>query len=260
MANTQLMQEELQQSVVLSEEDAEFEEDLPDDPMMVDSSAPLPSGNSGDSAYVVADHIVPSYGNDSTIGANMVLADETAPHHDAEGGLDGMPPSGGEAGDHDGETSVSDGGIHDDDDASDVDAEGEDDDDDAGQHHINPNANSSDEEDVAEGAADEDEDEDENEGVGAVKIKPGDEESDSDDDISLASGSSRESTAEWEEVVENDDEEEEEDSDAADPNNCIFCKKDEEHDPGVEFEAYLACKRCGEHGTYNVFIPVYTFL
>ncbi|KAI2780983.1 hypothetical protein F4815DRAFT_109536 [Daldinia loculata] len=247
MANTQLMQEELQQSVVLSEEDAEFEEDLPDDPMMVDSSAPLPSGNSGDSAYVVADHIVPSYGNDSTIGANMVLADETAPHHDAEGGLDGMPPSGGEAGDHDGETSVSDGGIHDDDDASDVDAEGEDDDDDAGQHHINPNANSSDEEDVAEGAADEDEDEDENEGVGAVKIKPGDEESDSDDDISLASGSSRESTAEWEEVVENDDEEEEEDSDAADPNNCIFCKKDEEHDPGVEFEAYLACKRCGEH-------------
>ncbi|KAI1654818.1 hypothetical protein F4813DRAFT_196512 [Daldinia decipiens] len=217
MANTQLMQEELQQSVVLSEEDAEFEEDLPDT-MMVDNSGPLPSGNSGDSAYIVANHVVPSYSNDSTVGADMVPVDETASHY-AEGGLDGVPASGGEAGDHDGETSVSDGDIHDDDDASDVDAEGEDDD---------------------------DEDEDENEGVGAVKIKPGHEESDSDDDSSLGSGSTREST-EWEEVVENDDEEEEEDSDAVDPNNCIFCKKAEEHDPGPEFEAHLACKKCGEH-------------
>ncbi|KAI0104391.1 hypothetical protein F4814DRAFT_430612 [Daldinia grandis] len=249
MANTQLMQEELQQSVVLSEEDAEFEEDLSGDPMMVDNSDPPHLGDSKDSTYTVADHIVPSYGNDRTIGANMVSVDETAPHYEAEERLDGMPASGGKAGGHDGETSVSDGHIHDDDDAFDVDAEGEDDDDDARQRHINPNANSTDEEGVAEGASDEDE----NEGVGAVKIKPGDtdEESDSDDDISLVSGSSRESAAEWEEAVENEEGEEEEESDAAsdaaDPNNCIFCKKDEEHDPGVEFETYLACKRCGEH-------------
>ncbi|KAI1473049.1 uncharacterized protein F4812DRAFT_37167 [Daldinia caldariorum] len=247
MANTQLMQEELQQSVVLSEEDAEFEEDLPADPMMVDSGGPLPSGNSGDPGYVEADRIANNYSSGSTIGANAGPSDETAPHFDAESGLDGIPADNVDTGDHEDGTSGSDGDTHDDDDAFDIDVEGEDDDDDdGGQHHIDPNADSSNEEDAEHEAAEEDEDE--NEGVGAVKIRPGDtdEESDSDDDISLVShSSSRESAAEWEEAVDNDDDDD--DSDAADPNNCIFCKKDEEHDPGVEFEAYLTCKGCEDH-------------
>ncbi|OTB11165.1 hypothetical protein K445DRAFT_322349 [Daldinia sp. EC12] len=247
MANTQLMQEELQQSVVLSEEDAEFEEDLPDDPMMVDSGGPPPSGNSGDPTHVEADQIDHNYSNGSTIGAKMGSVDEMAPHFDAEGELDNIPVGVGDnVSDHGAETSGSDGDIHDDDDAFDIDAEGEDDDDDGGHHHIDPNADSSNEEDAEHEAVEEDEDE--NEGVGAVKIRPGDtdEESDSDDDISLVSHSSgRESAAEWEEAVDNDDDDD--DSEAADPNNCIFCKKDEEHDPGVEFEAYLTCKGCEEH-------------
>ncbi|KAI8960451.1 hypothetical protein F5Y11DRAFT_329951 [Daldinia sp. FL1419] len=243
MANTQLMQEELQQSVVLSEEDAEFEEDLPDDLMMVDSGSFLPSGDTGDLAYAQPNHNAQSYSNTNAIGVNMIPTNDTAPHYDAGDGLDGVPTGEEDVSDHDSDSPESEGDIRDDDGAFDMDAEREEDDDEAAQHHINPNADSSDE-DAAQEAADEDEDE--NEGVGAVKIKPGDtdEESDSDDDISIASGSSgRESAAEWEEAVDNDDE----DDEAAEPNNCIFCKKDEEHDPGVEFEAYLACKACGEH-------------
>lgn len=34
---------------------------------------------------------------------------------------------------------------------------------------------------------------------------------------------------------------------AIDPNRCVFCGQDEEHDPGEEFEEYLACAVCGDN-------------
>lgn len=30
-----------------------------------------------------------------------------------------------------------------------------------------------------------------------------------------------------------------------------FCGQDEEHDPGEEFEEYLACSVCGDNGEYH---------
>ncbi|KAI1141831.1 hypothetical protein F5Y05DRAFT_373919 [Hypoxylon sp. FL0543] len=248
MANMQLMQEELQQSVVLSEEDAEFEEDVPHDTMMVDSGVTLPPGNSGELSHPPSEyphHDIENYDNQGDNGVDAASVENMVPEDEDEGELEDEPAEDDDVEQDEGDSSGEDAIHDDDDDAFDVDAEGEDDDEDIRARQVNPNVASSDEEDAEHEVA---EDDDENEGVGAVKIKPGDtdEESDSEDDISLASGSSdRESAAEWEEAVENDDEEEE--SDAVDPNNCIFCKKDEEHDPAEEFETYLSCKGCGEH-------------
>ncbi|XXG95677.1 Histone acetyltransferase [Hypoxylon texense] len=246
MASAQLMQEELQQSVVLSEEDAEFEEDIPD-AIMTDSNAPPPIGNSAEPEQPEQpqDNVVNYAGEVDSEVEVVPVGDFVAPEEEDDDELEDIPVS---EDDDDHEHGQSHSDVEDlhDDDAFDVDAEGEEDED-ADQPQIDPNTVSSDE-DGAEQEVPE-EDEDENEGVGAVKIKPGDTdvESESDDDISIASGSSdQESEAEWEGAVDNDDDEEE-DSDAADPNNCIFCKQDEEHDPAPEFETYLTCKGCGEH-------------
>ncbi|KAL8802589.1 MAG: hypothetical protein Q9200_006537, partial [Gallowayella weberi] len=35
--------------------------------------------------------------------------------------------------------------------------------------------------------------------------------------------------------------------DVATRNNCVFCGKDEEHDPSEEFEEYMACAVCGDN-------------
>ncbi|KAI0888206.1 uncharacterized protein GGS22DRAFT_94578 [Annulohypoxylon maeteangense] len=262
MANTQLMQEELQQSVVLSEEDAEFEEDLPNQVIMAGTSIPQSVGDSGpplhpypsgvdplgdgepDKEYIHND--IERFDGHVDTEVDTALVDDMAPDEDEEAELEDEPAEEEDA-DQDEDESSADDDVHDDD-AFDVDAEGEDDED-LGLRQIDPNLASSDEDDAEQEPVEED---DENEGVGAVKIKPGDtddEESDSEDEASLASGSSdRESAAEWEDAVDNDEEEElEEDSDVADPNSCIFCKKDEEHDPGEDFESYLTCKGCGEH-------------
>jgi histone acetyltransferase SAS3 len=97
----------------------------------------------------------------------------------------------------------------------------------------------------------EDGDEEEDEGVGAVKIRPGETDDDDDssvDSASLASASDAESEgeAEWE-AAQNDDADDDDESENA-AGHCIFCKQDEEHDPGEEFEAFLACTKCGDNG------------
>ncbi|VBB79937.1 Putative histone acetyltransferase [Podospora comata] len=98
--------------------------------------------------------------------------------------------------------------------------------------------------------AEEDEDEEDDEGVGAVKIKPGetDDESDSAHSADSASVSDNDSDAgaeeEWE-PANND--EAEEDEDETDDGHCIFCKQSEENDPAEEFEVYLACTRCQDN-------------
>ncbi|KAK2805294.1 hypothetical protein FQN50_006194 [Emmonsiellopsis sp. PD_5] len=118
-----------------------------------------------------------------------------------------------------------------------------------------------------EGAEDEDRDadadgepDDESEAVGAVKFPDGDAKSESDaDDADVAfenesseanrsssSDSSEESEAEEEWEAESNDHDEA-DAEALNPNNCIVCGQDEEHDPGEEFEEYLSCAVCGDH-------------
>lgn len=107
------------------------------------------------------------------------------------------------------------------------------------------------------------EEDDQEEGVGAVKFKPGDSDEDDEDededarseDSSLPSAPEDESDEEapWEDAEEAGDDDE---SEAALPNNCIFCKQDEESDPSEEFEAYLACARCGDNGEHP-FLKVY---
>ncbi len=102
--------------------------------------------------------------------------------------------------------------------------------------------------DAEDDQADEEEDD---EGVGAVKIKPGETDESDDSDISNArSGSDAESEedAAWDEGAENGDEDEDEESDNAISNQCMFCKEDEENDPGEDFETYLACAGCGGNG------------
>lgn len=68
------------------------------------------------------------------------------------------------------------------------------------------------------------------------------------DDSSLPSAPEDESDEEapWEEAE--GAEEEDEDSEAVPSNNCIFCKQDEENDPSEDFESFLACAGCGDNG------------
>ncbi|KAI0011475.1 hypothetical protein F4779DRAFT_572845 [Xylariaceae sp. FL0662B] len=253
MENAQLMEEELQQelqqSVVLSEEDAEFEVDPANDTMAADDDIPAPTRRTLEDSPQGEQN---KYGDEvdegqvfKTMDADLI--EEDGPPDDQQDELEDVPDDDEDADQDDEQPSSEDSDIHDDDDAFEIDAEGEADEEVATQPRIDHDAVSGDEEDAEQDAAEED-DEDENEGVGAVKIKPGetDDESESDDDISIASGESDgESVAEWEEAVENDDEDEE--SEVADRNNCIFCKKDEENDPAEEFEVYLTCKGCGDH-------------
>ncbi|KFY50003.1 hypothetical protein V496_09660, partial [Pseudogymnoascus sp. VKM F-4515 (FW-2607)] len=144
---------------------------------------------------------------------------------------------------------------HEEDDLSDRDAEGEDD---YEQDHGDTIRISM----AGDGTVDEEENEDDEdgEGVGAVKIQPRDlEEDDGDaafgqddeeesedaaDDASNGSSdeSEVEAEAEWEAAVAQDDE-----AEPIDPNRCIFCHQDEEHDPSPEFEEYLACAVCGDN-------------
>ena len=159
---------------------------------------------------------------------------------------------------------VDDGGMEiDDQDASgeelDEDAEGEEDNDFLlhqqiiVDEHSRKDLSPVDEEGDVDASGEEDEQE---EGVGAVKLKPGDSDEDDDEededaqsDVSslptVPEDESEEEEAPWEDAGEAEDDDE---SEAAPTNNCIFCKQDEENDPSEEFEAYLACARCGDNG------------
>ncbi|RGP77889.1 histone acetyltransferase [Fusarium longipes] len=89
------------------------------------------------------------------------------------------------------------------------------------------------------------------EGVGAVKFQPGtrnddDEDSDSDkSDFPSANEEESDEEAAWEDAA--DAEEDHDDEETATSNNCIFCGQSEDDDPSEEFEVYLACARCGSN-------------
>ncbi|OCL13819.1 hypothetical protein AOQ84DRAFT_282365, partial [Glonium stellatum] len=99
--------------------------------------------------------------------------------------------------------------------------------------------------------------------VGAVKISTQHEASDEEDEDVDAAGIDSSSDAKPSDSSESDSGSSESDaehgweaeSDAAeevetelvDPNRCIYCGEDEEHDPSEEFEEYLDCAVCGDH-------------
>jgi histone acetyltransferase SAS3 len=265
MANAQLMEEELQQSVVLSEEDAEFEEDdVVQDTTMINSGIALnPNTVLGSTGHgeMVEDHEEEDQEEDGDV--NMMTYQDPRPAQNQSEDLE-IDPTNDEDIDHEDEESESEvGDVHEDDEAFDIDAEGEEDEEEERpsfqpKQHVNEGGDLSgeDEEQGEEGLEEEEDDDDEAEGVGAVKIKPGetdDEDSDSESSESSASAfSDRESVAEWDDAVENEEEEEDdnrdEDSDAVDPPICIFCKTVAGHDSTDAGEILLACKGCDEHG------------
>ena len=229
MADAQLMEEELQQSVMQSEREAELAHDeLDEDVEMGD-----------DSAFASQSHI--DVGSGSADGEG----DDDDMEHEEE--RRGEYEEEDEHGEHDDDHSGSGGSEEDDDgEAFDEDAEGEDDDEPVTRNHHPRRRSPS----MTDGHEDADDDEDE--GVGAVKIRPG--ETDDDDDessdgsASLASASDADSDgeAEWDAAEIDDADEEEEFENAV--GHCLFCKQDEEHDPGEEFEVFLACTKCGDNG------------
>ncbi|KAK8165427.1 histone acetyltransferase MYST2 [Phyllosticta citrichinensis] len=122
--------------------------------------------------------------------------------------------------------------------------------------------------DIDAGGEDEDaegeevDDEDAGEPVGAVKIQAGheldvgendeDAEIDSSSEDAKSSGSEADPESESESDAGNDwegqsDTAEEADAEILDPNRCVFCGQDEEHDPSEEFEEYLSCAVCGDN-------------
>ncbi|KAH8884600.1 hypothetical protein GQ53DRAFT_661321 [Thozetella sp. PMI_491] len=213
MTDAQLMEEELQHSVMMSEGDIHEE------------------------AHFEVDEDI-AMSNDGNLATNSQA--------DTGGGSD----------DGEEEESDADGDEEDlsrDEDEDDEDAEGEDDD--AFEEEEDDEEEDEGEEDLDAAAQrnvprvedrDAEGEDDEDEGVGAVKIKPGetdDEEDDEESEDDASSASDAESAA-WEEAPENDEEEE---SDNAQTTTCMFCKEDEENDPGEDFEAFLTCAGCGEH-------------
>ncbi|KAI1758299.1 hypothetical protein F4782DRAFT_477301 [Xylaria castorea] len=219
MANAQLMEEELQQSVVLSEEDAEFEEDdAAQDATVVDSGPPL---------------------SHSPHPASMGHDEELEDHEqDEEGDVDvanqqdelEVDLANDEDGDHEDDAFESEDGdedLHEEDGTFDIDAEGEEDEEEERgfqpkQYGDEDGRSSGEDEEHAEEDEEDEEEEDEAEGVGAVKIKPGetdDEDSESEPfDGSDSVFSDRDSVADSDEAVGNDnDEDDVEEFDAIDP-------------------------------------------
>ncbi|KAK8097888.1 MOZ/SAS family protein [Apiospora kogelbergensis] len=243
-------EEELQQSVLRSEDDAELDQDNAAKTMDIDNGSnalgatttdtntpPNPDVTSNQAPRSPAPNSVNRDGHSEypVDGAE----DETMGDVDDDDQADEEPadnPADQSEADRDSGSELGQDTLEEDA-PSEEDADGEDDDEAA--EPVGDQTTLSDEE------ADE---EDEAEGVGAVKIKPGetDEESESEADADASSVSS-DSAAEWDDAVEADEDDEDEESEAPETNTCMFCKKDEEHDPGEEFEAYLACKGCGEH-------------
>lgn len=231
MANAQLMEEELQQSVVLSEEDAEFEEDdAGQDVSMVDSgiSANPEPGLGSESQGNNNDGNDEEYDGDVDIDAHQA---------DQQDELE-ADPTNDEGADHEDEEYESgDDDMNEEDEAFDFDAEREEDDEEEAddsqpKHYVGEEGDFSeeDEEQVAE------DDEDEAEGVGAVKIKPGeteDEDSESEpSDGSDSAFSDRDTGGESDEQVENgeDDDNSDEELEAADHPS----RDNDESDPDSE--------------------------
>ncbi|KAG7130663.1 Histone acetyltransferase mst2 like protein [Verticillium longisporum] len=249
MASAQLAaEEELQQSVVVSEEDLERDDSDSSNAAMLpyqnqdDTSEPLRTG-SGNQLYLhvngLEDLTIERYGGPT---ATLVSKNAESVEDDAEGEEDAQGEDDGAA---DAEEIVNP--------YDENDAEGEED----VEHVVQLNMDQDEgvgeavEQSTGSVQSGDDEDDNDDEGVGAVKIRPGD--TDDEDDVdseqshSTTDGSEdSDGAAAWEDAPESHEDEDEE-SDAAGRTLCLFCKQDEEHDPGEDFEDYLMCSHCGEN-------------
>ncbi|CAG7563562.1 unnamed protein product [Fusarium equiseti] len=222
------MGEEPQHSVMVSDEDAEYET----------------AGETGGDTTIIA---TGSKGNGGTSSvdrnpsddADLELSDRDASGEDVDASgeedNDYMAPP--QLSSHNSRQTDQEEG-----DEADEDAEGEE-----GAEREEAEAEEDHDEDVdAEGEEYEDD-----EGVGAVKFQPGtrdddDEDSESDkSDFPSANEEESDEEAAWEDGAEA--EEDHEDDETAASSNCIFCGQGEDDDPSEEFEAYLACVRCSSN-------------
>ncbi|KAJ9134181.1 Histone acetyltransferase, partial [Coniochaeta hoffmannii] len=225
--DAQAMEEELQQSVMVSEGDVEADEDMPDADQAFEHREPAAVVEEGDG--MGDDEGEEQSAGDDDIGEED---DEADGDEDAEGESDE------EAGEEDAE-------------GDEFEEEGDENDEDELDTQT-PAARRSRRRGQSRVTEEEEEDQEDDEGVGAVKIKPGETDDESAESGSSASGGQSdeedesESEEEWEGVEQGKDDEDEEDA-AADNDLCMFCKQDEQHDPADEFEVYLACTSCGEN-------------
>ncbi|KAF4968033.1 hypothetical protein FSARC_4530 [Fusarium sarcochroum] len=225
MTSAQAMEEELQQSVMVSDEDAEYET----------------AGEAGGETTIVASG---PDGAKGKVDANQALADNgdaELSDRDASGEELDVDASGEEDNDYMTHHQVPSHDSHqvtqDEDNDEDEDAEGE-------EEEEEEDVDAEGEEDVdAEG-----EDYEDDEGVGAVKFQPGtrnhDEDSESEKSESpSAHDEESDEEAPWDDTVEA--EEDREDEETAASSDCLFCGQSEDDDPSEEFEMYLSCARCG---------------
>lgn len=253
MADAQLAEEELQQSVAVSEGDFERESSIHADPRTHVGMEQLTQGTASHS--LVGD-ARPQEGVQKSIIDSDTAVDYPSPdvaglEDDAEGGADledlndasPTPPA------SDQSSLLDDTSHGSSNDSGDGDSEN-DDDEGVGAVKIKPSGRKA-EEDEDDG---DDHDVDDAEAFGREEGEEneGDDQDDEEnDDISDSehtpsqSNSSEESDVEptWQDAPEGDDEEYEEQT----SNICMFCKQDEEHDPGEDFEESLTCSMCGEY-------------
>lgn len=238
MASAQLMEEELQHSVMVAGagevEMADYDELEADYDANVDVDEEMSTYHAGESVLVAGkadkNGLVESVEPGNYDDADPEADEEDEDEEDAEAAE--------ESGDDDSEHDEDEGDT----DRDESDAPSADDQEDEDMDNVATNATRSDEE------AEED-DEDEGEGVGAVKIKPGetDDEEDESDESEGSDGHSEsaeesDGEASWDDAVDNveDDIEDEEDKFDELSSNCIFCKEDEDS------AAHIACRGCGE--------------
>ncbi|OLN96014.1 Histone acetyltransferase mst2 [Colletotrichum chlorophyti] len=225
MTSAQLTEEELQQSAILSDEDGEYENapSVPAEAAHRTIKTPSMNSNTPDESHLsAATHHGGKDRNEIIIEQYVGTGDNPDEHSDlSEHELAGDDLDHNSDEDHDPQLEQNDT-----DDAL-----------------ANTRSRSS--------SLSEDIEEDDAEAVGAVKIRPGEtDDEDAEDgesehsDSPSESGNESDETAAWEEVAEEDEDDEEGSEDAA-PNTCAFCKQDEEHDPGEDFEEFLSCVGCG---------------
>ena len=224
-----LLEDELQQSLATSEDDAEFEEDDELAADIIEENADAYAANHQlHNGMLDEDESDPDELEDGIEEDEDMLSDEDAEGEDDDEIADPAP-------DFDGEDEE---GEDDRDEEEDEDAEG------VGAVKIQP-GQLEDDEDVLSGTDDEDD-----ESVPSVEEE--------DDDESKGS-SDVEVGARWDPAADEEDDEE-----PVNPNRCMcvktysafrkiltisrFCQQDEESDPSEIFELYLACDVCGDNG------------
>ena len=235
MADAQLTEEELQQSVMQSEREAELAREKADGDVAMGDNGAAASRSQIDVGEAAVDEV-----EDQEMDDEEERRQEHEDDHE-NGSQDGQSDSGGSEEEEEEEDD------DDDDDAFEEDAEGEDDEEPVPRKQRPQRRSAS----IAR-VRNEGEEDDEEEGVGAVKIKPGetdDEDISSEDSADSADLSDAESegAAEWD-GAENDDADDDESETST--GHCIFCKQDEDNDPAVEFEVFLACVKCGDNGRF----------